>query len=37
MLGHSDLEMTRRYVSVAEADVESQHRQFSPVDRLRSR
>lgn len=37
MLGHTDLEMTRRYVSVADADVESQHRQFSPVDRLRSR
>lgn len=34
MLGHTDLQMTRRYVSLAEADVESQHRQFSPVDKL---
>ena len=37
MLGHTDLQMTRRYVSLADADVESQHRQFSPVDRMRSR
>jgi hypothetical protein len=29
--------MTRRYVSVADAEVESQHQQFSRVDRLRSR
>jgi integrase/recombinase XerD len=34
MLGHSDLEMTRRYCALAQTDVEAQHRQFSPVDRL---
>jgi site-specific recombinase XerD len=32
MLGHSDLEMTRRYCALAQADVEAQHRAFSPVD-----
>jgi site-specific recombinase XerD len=34
LLGHTDLDMTRRYVSLAQADIESQHRQFSPVDSL---
>jgi site-specific recombinase XerD len=34
ILGHSSLTMTRRYCALAEADVEAQHRQFSPVDRL---
>ena len=34
MLGHSDLEMTRRYCALAQTDVEAQHRRFSPVDRL---
>jgi site-specific recombinase XerD len=37
MLGHSTLAMTRRYCSLAEADVEAQHRQFSPADRLLTR
>ncbi len=34
MLGRSDLEMMRRYCALAQTDVEAQHRQFSPVDRL---
>lgn len=34
MLGHSDLGMTQRYCALAQTDVEAQHRQFSPVDRL---
>ena len=37
MLGHTDLAMTSRYVSLAQADVQNQHRQFSPVERLRGR
>lgn len=37
MLGHTSLAMTRRYVNLAQADVEAQHRQFSPVERLRVR
>jgi site-specific recombinase XerD len=37
MLGHTDLQMTRRYVAIADADIEAQHRQFSPADRLLSR
>lgn len=32
LLGHSDLEMTRRYCAIAQTDVEAQHRRFSPVD-----
>ncbi len=35
MLGHTDLKMTARYVRLAQADIENQHRQFSPADRLR--
>lgn len=35
LLGHSSLHMTNRYVSVAQADIQNQHRQFSPVDRIR--
>jgi site-specific recombinase XerD len=34
MLGHTDLQMTRRYCAIAHADVEAQHRQFAPMDRL---
>jgi hypothetical protein len=29
--------MTRRYVSIADADVEATHRQCSPIDRLRGK
>ena len=35
MLGHSNLNMTNRYVALANADVANQHRQFSPVDRMK--
>lgn len=34
MLGHTDLGMTNRYVAIAQADVQNQHRRFSPVERL---
>ena len=34
ILGHTSLQMTNRYVAVSQADLERQHRQFSPVDRL---
>lgn len=34
LLGHTNLAMTNRYVMLAEADLEHQHRQFSPADRL---
>lgn len=36
MLGHTSLNTTNRYVALAQADIENQHRQFSPADRLRS-
>jgi site-specific recombinase XerD len=35
MLGHSGLHITNRYVALAQADLEHQHQQFSPADRLR--
>jgi site-specific recombinase XerD len=35
MLGHTSLHMTNRYVALAQADIENQHRQFSPVERLK--
>ena len=34
ILGHRSLEMTRRYVHLAETDVKEKHRLFSPVDNL---
>ena len=34
MLGHTDLTMTNRYVTLAQADIQKQHRQFSPVQAL---
>ena len=34
LLGHSSLDMTRRYCQVAEADVQAAHRRASPVDNL---
>jgi site-specific recombinase XerD len=37
LLGHTTLAMTNRYVALAQSDVEAQHRQFSPVDRLTKR
>ncbi|MBV9865373.1 MAG: tyrosine-type recombinase/integrase [Abitibacteriaceae bacterium] len=36
MLGHTNLQMTQRYLSLARADIEAQARQFSPADQLRA-
>ena len=36
MLGHTSLKITMRYVALAEADMERQHRQFSPVNALQA-
>lgn len=35
LLGHSSIHMTLKYLSVAQSHIESQHCQFSPVDRLK--
>ncbi|HEX5324856.1 MAG TPA: tyrosine-type recombinase/integrase [Capsulimonadaceae bacterium] len=35
LLGHTSLTMTNRYVALAQADMENQHRLCSPVDHLR--
>jgi site-specific recombinase XerD len=37
LLGHNRLDMTNRYVTLAQADIENQHRQFSPADRMKRR
>jgi site-specific recombinase XerD len=37
LLGHTSLAMVNRYLALAQADIENQHRQFSPADRLRRR
>jgi integrase/recombinase XerD len=37
LLGHTNIQMTSRYVRLAQADVENQHRQFSPADRLKGK
>jgi hypothetical protein len=34
ILGHTTLEMVRRYVNLANAHVMTQHKRFSPVDRM---
>lgn len=34
LLGHTTLSMVNRYVALAQADIQNQHRQFSPADRL---
>lgn len=36
ILGHTNIRMTSRYVMLAQADIAAQHRQFSPVDNLKS-
>ncbi len=35
LLGHANIKMTARYVSLAQADIENQHRLYSPADRLK--
>lgn len=35
LLGHTSLTICNRYVALAQADLERQHRQYSPADRLR--
>ena len=37
LLGHTNPQMTSRYVSLAQADLASQHRQFSPLDQMRKK
>ena len=37
ILGHSSLEMTRKYVNLASGDVKEKHRRFSPMDNLNFR
>lgn len=34
LMGHADLETTRKYVALAEADVERQYQSFSPMDKI---
>lgn len=34
ILGHTSLEMVRRYVTLASSQVRVQHRKFSPIDRM---
>jgi site-specific recombinase XerD len=34
ILGHTSLEMTRKYVNLASGDVKEKHRRFSPMDNL---
>jgi site-specific recombinase XerD len=34
ILGHTSLEMTRRYANLASGDVKDKHRRFSPMDNL---
>lgn len=35
LMGHTTLHMTNKYVALAQADIENQHRQFSPADRIK--
>jgi integrase/recombinase XerC len=37
LLGHTSLQMTNRYVALAQADLQNQHRQYSPVERLKGK
>ena len=34
MMGHANLEMTKRYVALAQADIKQIHGQASPVNKL---
>jgi integrase/recombinase XerD len=35
LMGHETLAITQGYLNIAQADIEQQHRRFSPVDNLR--
>jgi|SRR5579871_5190753 len=37
ILGHTQMRQTARYVALAQADIENQHRQYSPADRIKLR
>ena len=37
MLGHTNLAMTNRYVSLAQADIQNQHQMYSPIEGLKRR
>lgn len=37
LLGHTQMKQTSRYVALAQADIENQHRQYSPGDRVKVR
>jgi site-specific recombinase XerD len=37
ILGHTSLEMTRKYVNLASGDVKDKHRKFSPMDNMNFR
>jgi site-specific recombinase XerD len=37
LLGHTNIQMTLKYLSVAQSHIESQHRQFSPADNLKAK
>jgi site-specific recombinase XerD len=34
LLGHSSLEMTRRYVSIVSEDLGESHKEYGPIDRF---
>ena len=36
LLGHSSLDMTRKYAELSQTDVQNKHRLYSPADRLKS-
>ena len=37
LMGHETLAITQGYLNIAQSDIEQQHRQFSPADRLQER
>ncbi len=37
MLGHTQMKQTSRYVALAQADIENQHRQYAPGDKMKTK
>lgn len=37
LLGHTQMKQTSRYVALAQADIENQHRQYSPADTMQTK